>query len=98
MGFGAGTDANIYCTLGGENGLSGGEVHLADSLLHVNKFERGQVGVFDSKCVLRFVPFPEPISLRKHTSSHAVRWMRLNSAGNIWAECRKLPFERTEVV
>ena len=55
MGFGAGTDANIYCTLGGENGLSGGEVHLADSLLHVNKFERGQVGVFDCKCVLRFV-------------------------------------------
>lgn len=54
-GFGAGTDANIYCTLGGENGLSGGEVHLADSLLHVNKFERGQVGVFDCKCVLRFV-------------------------------------------
>lgn len=42
--FGAGTDANVFCTLGGEHELSSGEVHLAKSLHHVNKFERGQVG------------------------------------------------------
>ena len=44
--FGAGTDANIYCTLVGDAARSSGEFHLADSVKFVNKFERGQVGVF----------------------------------------------------
>ena len=39
---GAGTDANVFCTLFGENGDSG-ERKLKDSATHRNKFERGCV-------------------------------------------------------
>ncbi len=41
--LGAGTDANIFCTLGGDLHRSSGEFQLKESRLHVNKFERGQV-------------------------------------------------------
>jgi hypothetical protein len=41
--LGAGTDANIFCTLSGDLHRSSGEFHLKESRLHVNKFERGQV-------------------------------------------------------
>ena len=48
--FGAGTDANVFCTLTGERLNSSGEFQLANSLTRAaNKFERGQVsqiGVF----------------------------------------------------
>lgn len=52
--IGAGTDANIFCTLGGDRFRSSGEFLLETSLLHANKFERGQV---------RFVP-PRAAALR----------------------------------
>ena len=42
--LGAGTDANIFCTLGGDRLRSSGEFRLVTSLLHLNKFERAQVG------------------------------------------------------
>ena len=42
--FGAGTDANVYLNLTGENGDTG-ERHLATAN-NINKFERNQVGIF----------------------------------------------------
>ena len=49
--FGAGTDSNVFCTLTGELGLSSGEFQLSNSLLHLNKFERGQTDTFEYCCV-----------------------------------------------
>lgn len=42
---GAGTDANVFIILFGENGDSG-EMQLSKSLTHRNKFERGQTDIF----------------------------------------------------
>jgi hypothetical protein len=42
---GAGTDANVFVTLFGENGDSG-EIQLTKSLTHRNKFERRQTDIF----------------------------------------------------
>ena len=53
--LGAGTDANIFCTLSGDLHRSSGEFHLKESRLHVNKFERGQVciaAVVAARCAL----------------------------------------------
>lgn len=40
--FGAGTDANVFLNLYGENGDTG-ERQLKDSSTNINKFERNQV-------------------------------------------------------
>ncbi|KAH9519113.1 Lipoxygenase y domain-containing protein 1 [Bulinus truncatus] len=46
----AGTDANVFVTLYGENGDTG-ERHLKDSATNMNKFERNQEDVFIIKAV-----------------------------------------------
>ena len=43
---GAGTDANVFCTLYGDDGSSSGEFQLSKSLDHTDKFERGQTDTF----------------------------------------------------
>lgn len=47
---GAGTDANVFIQLFGENGDSG-EVPLSKSKLHRDKFEKGQEDVFEHQCL-----------------------------------------------
>ncbi len=49
--MGAGTDANVFCTLFGSDGSSSGEFQLSKSLDHVDKFERGQVDTFEQAAV-----------------------------------------------
>ncbi len=43
---GAGTDANVFCTLYGGDGSSSGEFQLSKSLEHKDKFEAGQTDSF----------------------------------------------------
>ena len=43
---GAGTDANVFCTLFGNDGSSSGEFPLSKSADHVDKFERGRTDTF----------------------------------------------------
>jgi hypothetical protein len=43
---GSGTDANVYCVLYGEDGLSSGELALAKSMQHSDPFETGRTDVF----------------------------------------------------
>jgi hypothetical protein len=49
--MGAGTDANVFCTLFGENGDSG-ELELKRSETNMNKFERNRVDIFTFKSML----------------------------------------------
>ncbi len=43
---GAGTDANVFCTLFGGDGSSSGEFPLSKSLNHTDKFESGHTDTF----------------------------------------------------
>ncbi len=52
--FGAGTDANLFCTLIGDTHRSSGEFQLDNSLSYVNKFERGQASTACSASVPAF--------------------------------------------
>ena len=47
--FGAGTDANVYCTIFGDKGDTG-ERELSKSETHTNKFERKQMDRFKIEC------------------------------------------------
>ena len=44
--FGAGTDANLFCTLSGDSHRSSGEFQLSNSLSYANKFERAQASTW----------------------------------------------------
>jgi hypothetical protein len=52
--FGAGTDANLFCTLIGDTHRSSGEFQLAKSLTYANKFERGQASTAFSASIPAF--------------------------------------------
>ncbi len=49
--MGAGTDANVFVTLFGENGDSG-ELELKKSETNINKFERNRIDIFSFKNLL----------------------------------------------
>ncbi len=72
--FGAGTDANVFCVLVGEQNRSSAEFPLDKSLLHVNKFERGQVGGYRLEILFAFF------------GSCSSRLMFSKCAGGLWVE------------
>lgn len=47
--FGAGTDANVFCTVFGDKGDTG-ERELSKSETHMDKFERGKMDKFRIEC------------------------------------------------
>jgi hypothetical protein len=88
--IGAGTDANIFCTLGGDRFRSSGEFPLEKSLLHMNKFERGQVPCAAAAHVAAFLL--ESIMGLFANDAHqrsARRWIPSSGAGSRWAEYRR---------
>jgi hypothetical protein len=62
--FGAGTDANLFCTLIGDTHRSSGEFQLDSSLSYVNKFERGQAS---TACSASVPAFTRRCNSRVHT-------------------------------